>query len=214
MSAFMPIVIRPGAGSGPPVLLLHSWWGLNRSFADYAGHLADAGFLAGCVDLFNGRTASSETEARALRALPRREPMYRTIIRAIEALAADTGASVRRVALVGFSMGGHWTLWFSQRPELPISAAVVHYAARSADFCLTDWPILAHFAENDPFVSTSARRGMEKALARACRPYTAFDYPGTGHWFAESADTNFDADAADLALARTIAFLKALHTAA
>lgn len=208
MSAILPFVAVPPSGAGPPVLLLHSWWGVNRSFREYAERLAAEGFLAGCADLYGGRVATTEAEARALRAAPRREPMYRTIMRAIADLSSDPRAATERVALVGFSMGGHWAVWLTQRPELPVAAVTLYCAARSADFSLTDWPILAHFAESDPFVSENARRTMEKALARAERRYIAFDYPGTGHWFAESADAGYGADAAELAFGRTIAFLR------
>ncbi|MBK8456692.1 MAG: dienelactone hydrolase family protein [Phyllobacteriaceae bacterium] len=205
----LPVVIGPPKGKGPPVLLLHSWWGLTQSFTDYAWNLARQGFLVGCVDLYGGRVAETEADARVLRRARRRQPMYRTIVRAIEALVADPRASSRHVGLVGFSMGGHWAVWLTQRPELPVGAVVLYYAARSTDFSLTATPFLAHFADRDPFVSASARRNMELALAKAGRRYLAFDYPGTGHWFAESASDAFDVKAADLAFDRTVAFMGA-----
>lgn len=208
MADIAPFLATPASGCGPPVLILHSWWGLNRSFRDYAQRLADARFFAGCVDLYAGRVATTEEEAHALRAAPRREPMYRTIIRAIDFMSRDPRATTERVGLIGFSMGGHWAVWLTQRPELPVAATVLYYAARSADFGLTDWPVLAHFAAEDPFVSASSRRAMESALAHAERGYTAFDYPGTGHWFAESANAAFQPAAADLAFGRTVEFLR------
>ena len=51
---------------------------------------------------------------------------------------------------------------------------------------------------------------MERALHRAGRRYVAHDYPGTGHWFAESDRTDaYHPEASALALARDIAFLSA-----
>ena len=50
---------------------------------------------------------------------------------------------------------------------------------------------------------------MERALAKAGTPYRAHDYPGTSHWFAEPDQTgNYDPQAADLALSRTIGLLR------
>ena len=67
----MPTVSTPSDGVGTPVLIIHSWWGLTRSFTRVADHLAEAGFVAGCVDLYAGTVAATEHEARVLRC---REP--------------------------------------------------------------------------------------------------------------------------------------------
>ena len=50
---------------------------------------------------------------------------------------------------------------------------------------------------------------METAIAKAGRPYQGFDYPGTGHRFAEQdRDEDFAPDAAALALQRTVKHLR------
>ena len=106
-------------------------------------------------------------------------------------------------------MGGHWAIWLSQRPELPIGATVLYYAARAGSFAASPSSFLAHFAEDDPWVSRSARRRMEAAIAKADRPYQAYDYPGTGHWFAEQDRVqDFHPDAAALAFRRTVEHLR------
>ena len=128
---------RPAPRPGPAVLVLHSWWGMTSSFTEYADRLAAAGFITGCVDLYGGVIAATPDEAKALRSARRREPMYRTMIRACDGLLGDPACSSHSVALVGFSMGGHWALWLSSqaRPEVPqISATVVYYATRACDF--------------------------------------------------------------------------------
>lgn len=153
---------------------------------NYGQSLANAGFAVGLSDLFGGRIAETETEARRLREARRNEPAYKTLVRNINELREEAGAISQGVGLVGFSMGGHWAVWLSQRPELNISATILYYAARGGDFSASKSSYLAHFADNDRWVSASARRGMEKAMAKAGCPYRAFDYPGTAHWFAET----------------------------
>ena len=132
--------------------------------------------------------------------------MYRELERALESLrAAACGA---RIGVVGFSMGGHWAVWLSQRPEYEISATVLYYAARAGSFAHSRSAYLAHFAAQDPWVSSGARRNMETAMARAHRPYEPFDYAGTGHWFAEPARPDaYHPRAAAKALRRTLDFL-------
>ena len=200
-------------GKQPPkglVLVIHSWWGLTQSFRDYAGYLSAANFAVGLSDLFDGRTASSIAEARKLRAMPRKVPMYKSLITDIEALREFGGSSISRVNLVGFSMGGHWAVWLSQRPDLAISSTALYYAARGGSFAESKVSFMAHFAENDPWVSKSARRNMERQIAKAKCEYTSFDYAGTEHWFAETGQVEqYDAAAAQLALERTIAHFRA-----
>jgi carboxymethylenebutenolidase len=189
-------------------LVLHSWWGLTASFVNYGQSLANAGFTVGLADLFAGQIAETEAQARRLRQSRRSEPCYRTLVRNIGELREKAGVVKGGVGLVGFSMGGHWAVWLSRRPDLNVGATVLYYAARAGDFATSQSSYVAHFAEKDPWVSTTARRGMEKAIAKAGRSYQAFDYPGTGHWFAETdRATDYHQPSASLAFARTTAHL-------
>jgi len=189
-------------------LIIHSWWGLTGSFVLFADRLADAGFLAGCVDLYGGRVATSEQQARAIRSAQRKEPMYRTLQRALSELGSHPQATRSKPAVVGFSMGGHWAVWLAQHPPPAVSAVVLYYAARAGDFTNMSSPVLAHFAETDAFVTTAARRKMEGGIARRGLNYRAHDYPGTGHWFAEADHRAYEATASNIAFGRTVEFLE------
>ncbi len=200
------LAVPPGE-RGRPVLLIHSWWGLTPSFTAYADELAGSGFVVGCVDLYGGDLARSEEDARRLRQRRRGEPAYRVLQRSLAGLMALDASDGATPAVVGFSMGGHWAVWLAQHPDPPVSAAVLYYSARGGDFSRTRAPVLAHFAGRDEFVTTAARRTMERVISRAGLSYTAFDYPGTEHWFAESARREHDPAASRLALQRTASFL-------
>jgi carboxymethylenebutenolidase len=153
--------------------------------------------------------ATTERQARALRARRRSRPVYRTLIAAIEELRAHPRASGTAVGVVGFSMGAHWALWLAQRPDLPVGAAVAYYGARGGDYTGSRASFLAHFAEIDPFTSVRARRTLESKLRSARRPATSCVYPGRRHWFAEADRPEHDAEAARLAWRRTTRFLRA-----
>lgn len=102
--------------------------------------------------------------------------------------------------------GGHRAVWLSQRPDHAVDACVLYHAARGGDFSQAKAIYLAHFATDDPWVSAPARASMEKALTTAGCRHDAFDYPGTGHWFAQTAQAEaFDAAAAKRAEARDLA---------
>ncbi|MCB1686335.1 MAG: dienelactone hydrolase family protein [Pseudomonadales bacterium] len=200
----METIIPSGTPSGA-VLIIHSWWGLTDSFRTYGSYLADAGYLVGLTDLFDGQTARTEARARQLRASSRRTPMYRTLGADIASLRSIADFDNIRTGIVGFSMGGHWAVWLSQRPEYDVTATVLYYAARAGDFSHCRSSVLAHFAEQDPWVSTSARKNMERAISKSGCSYRACDYPGTEHWFAETErSAEFNGAAARLALKRDL----------
>ena len=205
----MELLTPKGAPPIGAVLVIHSWWGLTGSFHTYGEALAKAGFLVGLSDLFDGRTARTEAEARKLRAAPRKRPMYKTLAADLDTLRRACGTTGPRVGVVGFSMGGHWAVWLSQRPEYDIGATVLYYAARAGRFRDCRAGILAHFAETDSWVSASARKTMERAIRVADCPYTAYDYPGTQHWFAETdRPAEYDGHSARLARTRDLDHLR------
>lgn len=190
------------------VLVIHSWWGLTDSFRDYGQVLADQGFVVGLSDLFGGKTAHTAQDAKRLRSAPRREPMYKSLVRDLIEVQ-DRAQSDAPLGVVGFSMGGHWAVWLSQRPDPPIASVVLYYAARGGDFSNSRASYLAHFAGTDEWVSSASRRTMERQIKSAQRPYASFDYPETGHWFAETAALeSYQSEAAQIAMKRTIQHLK------
>jgi carboxymethylenebutenolidase len=200
----------PKSGSGPGVVILHSWWGLNAFFKGLCDRLAEAGFVALAPDLYNGKVASTVEAAKKLRAqttASRREPAYKTLMAEINFLSRHEAVTTPDVAVVGFSMGGHWALWLAQRPELPIAATVVFYAARNGDFSRSNSSFLLHFAENDEWVSAASVKKLRKSLAASGKSVSCYDYPDTSHWFFESDRPGaFHPEAAAVAWERTRAF--------
>jgi carboxymethylenebutenolidase len=204
------LIERPASGVGHGVLVLHSWWGLTSSFRSYCQELAKHGFVAAASDLFGGRTATTIAEARRLRSLSRSEPIYKTLMRDIDTLRSVNPVIGRKVGVIGFSMGGHWAVWLSQRPNLPIASTVLYYAARGGDFSASHSAFLAHYAEQDEWVGKAAKQRMESAIHKASCALQTYTYPQTGHWFAESGRPGeYDAAAAQLALERTVGHLRA-----
>lgn len=199
----------PPSGKGKGVLVIHAWWGLNDFCKGVCNRLAKEGFVVLAPDLFEGQVATTIAGAKSLRAKPKREPTYKTLIHAIEQLTNHPTVQGSTIGVVGFSMGGHWALWLSQRPELPIATTVTFYGARAGDYTSSRAAFLGHFAEKDDWVSDPALKKLKKSLETADRLAEFFVYPGTGHWFFESnrADA-YNSQAAELAWERTIQFLR------
>lgn len=212
MNAPAHYIAVPKKGKGPGVLVLHSWWGLNDFFKVLCDRLARAGFVALAPDLYNGKTASTIAAAKKLRAeatASRRMPAYKMMIQAIDHLVKHEATVGSQIAIMGFSMGGHWAIWLAQRPELPIASTVVFYAARNGDFRKSRSRFLFHLAETDEWVSAASLKKLRKNLLAAGREAVYYEYPFTMHWFFESDRPDaFDKKAAALAWKRTVAFLR------
>lgn len=202
-------IALPPSGKGAAVLVLHAWWGLNDFFKGFCDRLAAEGFVVFAPDLYDHQVASTIAEAKRLRAKPRREPTDKTLIRVFKQAINHTAVQGSSFGVVGFSMGGHWALWLSQRPELPVGAAVTFYGVRTGDYSSSQAAFLGHFAEKDDWVSDSALKKLKASLKTAGRVAELFVYPDTGHWFFESDRVDaYNSKAADLAWERTLEFLR------
>lgn len=198
----------PPAGSGPGVLVLHAWWGLNDFFTGLCDRLAGAGFVALAPDLYQGRVASSVEDAERLMRSLNGEATQARVLNALDTLRTHPAVSGEAVGVLGCSLGAAWALELSaSRPE-QIAATVLFYGVGEADFTVARCAYLGHFAEHDDFDSLEAAHEMEAAMQAAGRDITFYAYPGTKHWFFEADRLNaYDAGAAQLAWNRTGSFL-------
>ena len=205
-------LVQPDDGPGPGVLVLHSWWGLTRSVKDLVERLADAGYTALAPDLCGGVVPADAAEAQQLLADSDPNLTASLVLDSIVALRAHSVAPQDPVAVVGFSMGASWALWAATRQPSSIRTVVAYYGAQNIDFETLEAPVLGHFAEVDPLVSEDELVEMQARLLLSDKHVEVHRYPGTGHWFAEDGvESHHDPEAAELAWARTLAFLGVHH---
>ena len=201
----------PPAGTGPGVLALHAWWGLNDTVKSICTRLADAGFVAFAPDLYHGKIAETIPEAEALGSALDANYLQAEaeIAEAVRFLDERAGQSDRGVAVLAFSLGAYYALELAAaEPEL-VHSVVLFYGAGGLDHGNSRASYLGHFAEHDPYETPANVDALEDSLKRAGRPVTFYRYSGTGHWFFEPDRVDaYDKEAADLAWERTLAFLK------
>ncbi len=198
----------PTSGSGPGVLVLHSWWGLTEAVKDRCNQLADAGFVAVAPDLFDGEVARDDAHGEQLLADADVNRLVLGVQSTADALSRMPATAKGRIMVVGFSMGASLGLWFSERFPDQVSAVVGYYGTQSIDFRQTMSAYQLHLAEDDPMIDTDELALMEASFGLAGRPVDVHTYEGVAHHFAEPGTPGFDQDAADLAWARTIEFLR------
>jgi len=200
----------PALGQGPGVLLLHAWWGLNEFFKGLCERLASQGFVTYAPDLYKGKTAATVEQAERLRSRMNRKQVSQSLAAAATFLHTNKAITGDGLGVIGFSMGAYNALGLSvEMPEM-FRAVVTFYGTRGGDYTPSKSAYLCHFAETDEWVSASGVKALEKSLRQANRPAAFHTYPGTSHWFFEADRACvFKPQAAELAWARTLAFLQA-----
>ncbi|MEO6058493.1 MAG: dienelactone hydrolase family protein [Candidatus Limnocylindria bacterium] len=198
---------------GPPVLLLHAWWGLNQTMRDLADRLADDGFTVLAPDLFDGTVLTTIEDAEAYTTAIEQggggpgglnpDRIMGRVEATLDHLLAHPDTRGDRAAIIALSFGG----WYGSHVAATRSEVVAFVSVYSDVF---DAPggaaYLGHFAQNDNFIDTAMAAAATATLSGA---NAAHLYPGTKHWFFEPDRPEFDAEAAELAYARTVEFLRA-----
>lgn len=216
MTQFQPLgfLAIPPTGTGPGVLVLHAWWGLNDTIRSICTRLADNGLVAFAADLYHGKVANTIPEAEILGgALDTTHVQAEAeVAEAAKFLYDRVGQPERGIAVLALSLGGYYALHLSATQPETIHSVVLFYGTEGTmgtDFSLSKADYLGHFAENDPYETQSNVSILEKSLRRAGRLVTFYTYRGTTHWFFEPDRPDaYDQSAASLAWGRTLAFLK------
>jgi carboxymethylenebutenolidase len=199
----------PASGSGPGILVLHAFWGLNAFFTALCDRLAAEGYIALAPDFYGGKVASTVDAAMALADGLETQPTEDRILAGLAALQQLPGVQGNRTALIGFSLGGSWAIHLSAiRPDT-VAATVLFYGIGDADFSEARCAYLEHYPEKDEWDAIDVAEWMVTKMRDAGLDVTFYIYPGAKHWFFEDdVPEAYNAEAAALAWERTLEFLR------
>lgn len=201
------LALPEAVDKAPTVLLIHEWWGLNDQIKAVAAELAEQGFIALAVDLYNGQYGSTPEEANALRMALDSELATQTLVGWIDWLKQHPNSS-GKVATLGWCFGGGWSLNASL--ATPVDATVIYYGnvAKSAEeLSALKSPVLGHFGTLDNNINEEMVGGFEKAMEEAGKTDLEVHWYVAGHAFANPTGSRYDEDDAALAWSRTVTFL-------
>lgn len=190
---------------GPPILLLHAWWGLNQAIRDLADRLAAEGFTVLAPDLFDGTVLSTIEDAEAYTTSIEQgdgrpdglnpDRIMNRVAAALDHVLSHPNARSDRAGIIAMSFGG----WYGSHVAAARSDVAAFVSIYSDVF---EGPgaaaYLGHFAEEDPYIDST----------EVAESTNAHIYPGTKHWFMEADRPEFDAAATELAFGRTLEFLR------
>jgi carboxymethylenebutenolidase len=205
----------PESGSGPGVVVVQEWWGLDPSIKIMVDRLAEAGFVALAPDLYHGELAAHDEMDKAghlMQSLPP-DRAARDMSGAVDYLAANDAVTSESLGVMGFCMGGMLTFLLAAGRGDKISAAVPFYGFPGPD-SEPDWSgltavVRGHMAENDDFFTPEGAQALEKKLVGLGKDVQLTVHPGSGHAFMNPMDAlgTHDPDLAARCWAEATSFL-------
>ena len=182
-------LVTPSAGSGPGVLVIQEWWGLDSGTKEMADRLGAAGFVALAPDLYHGELAGHTEMDKAAHLMQTMPPdrAGRDMSGAVDYLSSHSAVTSKGIGVVGFCMGGMLAFIIAANRPDKVKAVVPFYGFPQGDM-EPDWSkltasISGHMAEHDDFFPPAAARALEAKLRGMGKTVTLTVHPGTGHAF-------------------------------
>jgi carboxymethylenebutenolidase len=179
----------PGSGSGPGVIVVQEWWGLDSGTKEMTDRLAVAGFVALAPDLYHGELAGHTEMDKAgelMASLPAARA-GRDMSGAVDYLADHDATTGDGIGVVGFCMGGLLTFVLAALRPDKVKAVVPFYGFPTGDggpdLSKIEAAIQGHMAEHDDFFPPDAAKALEQQLIDLGKDVTITVYPGSGHAF-------------------------------
>jgi carboxymethylenebutenolidase len=218
---------RPATAPAPVgVIVAHELFGVNPDIRGVADDLAGAGFLTIAPEFYHRDAApgcwlerddAGRREGFGYLHRLQRDQALADVAAAMGWLTAEPG--IERVAVVGFSAGGH--LSYLAACRLPVSRAAVLYGGwlPSTDIPMSQPTptldlttgitglILYLTGEDDALIDAGQREQIRTTLAAAGVDHELVSYPGVGHAFFWPGTPPFSREARDDAWRRIVQLL-------
>ncbi len=182
-------LVKPQSGSGPGVLVIQEWWGLDADLKKMADKLAAGGFVALAPDLYHGQVAGHtemDKAAHLMNSLPP-DRAARDMSGAVDYLAGRPDVKGKGIGVVGFCMGGMLSFIIGANRGDTVKAVVPFYGfpqgPAEPDWSKLTAAVSGHMAENDSFFPPDKAKALEQKLRKMGKDVTLKVHPGTGHAF-------------------------------
>jgi carboxymethylenebutenolidase len=201
----------PAVKSGPGLIVIQEWWGLVDHIKAVADRFAGAGFVTLAPDLYDGKATTKADEAGRLAMALNIGQAAMDIKAAAEFLLADPAVKPKKVAALGFCMGGALALYAATEYPGQFAGAVDYYGAHSAvhvDASKLRVPLLAHFGARDKSIKEADARALMDRLKSTGQSVEAYFYDAGHAFFNDDRPQVYNQAAATQSWDRTLAFLR------
>lgn len=202
---------KPASGRGPGVMVIQEWWGLVGHITDVADRFANEGFFALAPDLYHGEKTKSPDDAGKMMMALNIAEAGKDLRGAADYLIGVEGVEPKKVASIGFCMGGQLSLYAACEFPDRIGACVDFYGVHPAvkpDVSRLSGPVLAHFATRDKSTPPDVANALIKQIKDAGKRIDAYFYEADHAFFNDQRPQVYNEQAATLAWQRTIDFLR------
>jgi carboxymethylenebutenolidase len=203
---FLAKPIEPGRY--PAVIIIHEIWGLVDHIKDLSSRLAQEGYVALAVDLFDGKTVSKLEEGLGLREKFSEEKILEDLNGGYDFLKTQDHVNPKLIGSIGFCMGGGLSLLLACYNK-ELAAAVVFYGRNPSPLDLVkkiQCPVLGNYAGEDMIMTESDVNLLRQALTKYGKIFDIKIYPGAPHAFFNDTRDSYRPEAAKDAWDRTLKF--------
>lgn len=183
----------PASGSGPGVIVVQEWWGLNDQIRGVADRLAEAGMVALAPDLYHGELAGHDEMDKAGQLMTTLPPdrAARDMSGAVDYLLGHDAVTSSGVGVVGFCMGGMLSFILAAIRGDAVQAAVPFYGFPTGDG-EPDWSgltakVRGHVCAEDAFFPADAATALGEKL-RGMGKDVEITIHDAGHAFMNETD--------------------------
>ena len=193
------------------LIVIHEWWGLNEDVHAMNNQLAALGYTALAVDLYNGVTATEPADAFKLSThLSNNEDQALANLKtAYDYLMNEVGVS--KVGVIGWCLGGKWSLRTALMLPKDIDATVIYYGSLVKDeskLSKLDMPIIGFVGTKDTRLYKEFME-FEETLKALNKDASIHYYEGAKHAFANASGLLYQEAAAEDSWEKTVNFLQA-----
>ena len=203
-------VARPKGAPRAGVLMVHEWWGLNDWVKSEADRYATQGYLVLAVDLYGGTVTEDADEAQKLMSALDEKAATEVEVAGVDWLAQALPG--KKIATLGWSMGGGQALNASLASGGKVSATVMYYGLPVTDASLLrklQGPVLGIWAKRDGWITPEKVTAFDLALNDAGIKHEFRSYDAD-HAFANPSGGRYNAAAEQDASEATRRFLKSV----
>ncbi len=204
---------RPAVSTpAPAIVILHEWWGLNAHVEEIATRFAREGYVAMAPNLYSraGYTVATDpNEAAALMNALSSQAVLRDLNAAARFVSAQPFVDPQRLGLIGFGMGGTFTLTQATHNSA-FKAAIAFYGKVPPLETLNRLlcPVLYHYGAKDAWVTRQEVDRLKEGLTKYNKPGEVCIYEEANHaFFNDTRPDVYRAVEAHEAWRRTLAFM-------